>query len=61
MIGNQIFVYSGKRDAFIERKRRFTDNLKKKELEKIQTIQTNTGSRTQYIIKGIFEIYILLT
>jgi hypothetical protein len=38
--------------------------LKKKErkkLEKIQAMQTNTGSRTQYIIRGIFKIYILLT
>jgi hypothetical protein len=59
-----VLIPSGKRDAFIERRRRFTDNLKKKErnkLEKIQAIQTNTGSRTQYIIRGIFKIYILLT
>ena len=57
-----VLIPSGKRDAFIER-RRFTDNLKKKErnkLEKIQAIQTNTGSRTQYISRGIFKIYIYI-
>jgi hypothetical protein len=52
-----VLIPSGKRDAFIERRRRFTDNLKKKErnkLEKIQAIQTNTGSRTP-----VLEILVL--
>ena len=34
---------------------------KKKKKKKKQAIQTNTGSRTQYIISGIFKIYVLLT